>query len=116
MTKVNNPITKSIQFLGDSLDDIKAFPANARRDAGHELDRVQRDLEPSDWKPMKSIGAGVREIRIRDEQGIYRVLYVAKYLDSVLVLHAFKKKTGKTAKKDIDTAKQRLKIVLQEIK
>jgi phage-related protein len=55
---------KNLRFIGSSLDDMRDFPADARRQAGFELDAVQRGLEPSDWKPMASIGTGVREIRI----------------------------------------------------
>jgi len=105
---------KYIDFIGSSLEAIKGFPDKAKRQVGHELDRVQRGQEPSDWKPMKSIGQGVREIRIKDEQGIYRVVYVVKFLDLVHVLHAFKKKTEKTAKHDLDLAKKRLKQLIQE--
>jgi phage-related protein len=59
---------------------------------------------------------GVKEIRVKDEQGIFRVIYVVKYLDRIIVLHAFQKKTQKTAKKDLDLAKQRLKLVLEDVK
>ncbi len=52
---------KPLEFVGSSLDDLKEFPAEARRAAGFELSFVQRGLEPSDWKPMKEVGAGVRE-------------------------------------------------------
>jgi len=63
---------------------------------------------PTDWKPMPSIGPGVREIRIKHE-GQYRVIYVAKFADVVYVLHAFRKKTRKTRKQDIDAAQHALK-------
>ena len=66
---------KSIQFLGSALDDLRAFPILARREAGYQLDQVQRGNEPDDWKPMTSIGQGVRKIRIRDEAGAFRVIY-----------------------------------------
>ncbi len=105
---------KTIAFLGGSLEAIKAFPLKARREAGYELNRVQHGENPHDWKPMKSIGAGVRELRIRDESGIFRVVYVVKYLDQVHVLHAFQKKTFKTSRQDLDLAKQRLQLLLQE--
>lgn len=81
---------------------------------GHELDRVQRGQVPSDWKPMKSLGVGVREIRLKDEQGIYSVVYVVKHMNLIHVLHAFQKKTEKTSKGDLDMAKQRLKKLLKE--
>jgi hypothetical protein len=46
---------KPIAFKWTSLDDLRAFPSKARREAGHQLDRVQRGLEPNDWKPMPSV-------------------------------------------------------------
>lgn len=107
---------KRIFFVGNALKDLKAFPESARSDAGYALREVQKGNEPSDWKPMSSIGSGVKEIRIKDAKGIFRVIYVLKYLDRVNVLHAFQKKTQKTAKQDIELAKQRLKVVLEEIK
>jgi phage-related protein len=58
---------KPIEFRGDSLDRLRELPEEARREAGFQLDRVQRGLEPFDWKPMSSVGAGVREIRVRSE-------------------------------------------------
>ena len=57
---------KPLQFVGSSHDDLKSFPDEARRDAGFNLDFVQRGLEPENWKPMKTVGPGVREIRLRD--------------------------------------------------
>ena len=99
---------KSIVFLGSSLDDLRGFPADARRQAGYQLDRVQRGLDPDDWRPMPSIGAGVREIRVRERAGAFRVIYVATFADAVYVLHAFQKKTRQTAKRDLDLAASRL--------
>ncbi|MCA9942184.1 MAG: type II toxin-antitoxin system RelE/ParE family toxin [Anaerolineales bacterium] len=69
---------------------------------------IQRGLDPSDWKPMKTVGSGVREIRIR-VLGEWRVLYVAKFADAVYVLHTFQKKTQKTRRNDIEIARQRYK-------
>lgn len=98
-----------IAFLGGSLDDLRGFPADARRQAGYQLDRVQRGLDPDDWGPMPSIGAGVREIRVRERAGAFRVIYVATFADVVYVLHAFRKKTRQTAKRDVDLAASRLR-------
>jgi phage-related protein len=58
---------------------------------------------------MPTVGAGVREIRIRAESGAYRVIYVATFADAIHVLHAFHKKSQKTAVRDLDTASARLK-------
>ena len=103
---------KDIQFIGRSLEIIRDFPDAAKREAGYQLDRVQHGLDPIDWKPMSSIGPGVREIRIKHE-GQYRVIYIAKFEEAIYVLHAFQKKTQKTNKQDIDAAKRALK-TLQE--
>ena len=103
---------KDVRFAGSSLDDLKNFPASARRDAGFELSNVQSGLQPTDWKPMSTVGAGVGEIRIKDEAGIYRVIYVARFEEAVYVLHAFEKKTRKTRKADIDLAKARYKALV----
>jgi|SRR5687767_8556521 phage-related protein len=105
---------KSIEFLGDSLDCLREFPKQTRREAGFQLDRVQRNLQPFDWKPMSTVGAGVREIRIRDDTGAYRVLYVAKFEDAVYVLHCFQKKTQTTPKRDIDVAEKRYRELVKE--
>ena len=99
---------KPLKFMGSSLDDLRNFPEEARRAAGFELRAVQNGLEPKDWKPIQSVGAGVKEIRIR-VLGEWRVIYVAKVRDAVYVLHAFQKKTRKTSRHDMDLARQRYK-------
>jgi hypothetical protein len=73
-----------------------------RRSAGGGLD-------PDDWRPMPSIGAGVREIRVQDRTGAFRVIYVAALADAIYVLHAFQKKTRQTSKRDLDLATSRLR-------
>jgi phage-related protein len=88
---------------------LRKFPEAARKEAGVQLHKVQMGLDPSDWKPMATVGAGVREIRIRDEAGAFRVLYVANVGDAVDVLHAFQKKTQQTAKRHLDLATSRLR-------
>ena len=99
---------KSIIFLGRSLEALREFPSSAKRASGYELDKVQRGFDPKDWKAMPGLGPGVREIRIRIE-GAWRVVYVANRSDAVYVLHAFQKKTQRTAKQDIDSIKAALK-------
>lgn len=101
---------KPLTFLGSSLDDLKAFPAAARRSAGYELSRIQEGHDPSDWKPMPSVGTGVYEIRIH-EDGEFRVFYVTKRTNAIYVLHAFRKKTQQTRKADIELGRQRLKLI-----
>ena len=100
---------KPIAFLGDSLAQLRDFPANARTQAGYQLREVQKGLDPGDWKPMKTVGPGVRELRIREPGGAFRVIYLASVGEQVVVLHAFQKKTQQTPQRDIDLAASRLR-------
>ena len=102
---------KPLHFMGSSYGDLKTFPHAARRDAGFNLDAVQRGLEPEDWKPLRTIGAGVNEIRVRDATGAYRVIYLATRPEAVYVLHCFQKKTEKTSQHDIELARKRFKAI-----
>jgi len=106
---------KRIQWLGTSLNAVREFPADARNLAGQELRLVQSGLMPTDFKPMATVGAGAYEIRIRAGNQ-YRVIYVAKFASSVYVLHAFVKKTPKTAQPDIEMAKSRYALLIKEKK
>ncbi|MBK1642306.1 type II toxin-antitoxin system RelE/ParE family toxin [Chromatium okenii] len=105
---------KPIQFLGTSLDDLRSFPVSARREAGYQLDQVQHGHEPDDWKPMVTVGQSVREIRIRDASGGFRIIYVAKFANAIYVLHCFQKKTQKTSISDLSIAKKRYRDLIQE--
>ncbi len=107
--------SKPVEFRGSALADLRSFPQAARREAGYQLDRVQRGREPDDWKPINSVGRGVKEIRIRDASGAFRVLYVAKFAEAIYVLHCFQKKTQKTRKADLDLAGQRYRDLLKEL-
>lgn len=97
---------KKITWLGNSHAIVKEYPGSVKQEIGYNLDKVQRGLDPYDWKPMSSVGHGVKEIRIH-EANQYRVLYVAKFEESIYVLHAFVKKTQQTLKREIAQAKQR---------
>jgi len=97
---------KLLKFAGSSLSDLREFPAEARRAAGFELWQVQCGLMPSDFKPLLGVGPGAYEIRVHVE-GEWRVIYVAKFSDSIYVLHAFQKKTRKTRKEDLELAHRR---------
>ena len=105
--------TKPVEFRGNALDELRSFPEGARRDAGYQIDRVQHGYEPDDWKPMPTVGKGVREIRIREATGAFRVIYLTKLEDAVYVLHCFQKKTQKTATSDIDLARNRYKELMR---
>ena len=101
-------IMKKINWMGSSYKDLISFPKDAKQLAGFNLDRVQRGLEPKDWKPMASIGTSVKEIRIHTATE-YRIIYLANRGDAIYVLHSFVKKTEKTSKKDLELASKRFK-------
>jgi phage-related protein len=105
---------KPVTFLGDSKARLREFPDGARHDAGQELLRVPFGSDPLDWKPMAGIGKGIREIRVSDRPGEFRVVYVANIGSAVYVLHAFHKKSQKTPQRDIELAKSRLAMILKE--
>lgn len=102
---------KPLKFIGSSQDDLREMPAAVRHALGIELMTVQYGGEPSDFKPMQGVGAGAYELRYRDTNGAFRVIYVAKLADAVYVLHAFQKKTQKTPKADIELAAKRYKLI-----
>lgn len=103
---------KEIRWVGSSYDDLVEFPDEPRRDAGFQLSKVQAGLEPEDWKPFDDVVAGTKEIRIRDNSGIFRVMYVAKFEEAVYVLHCFQKKTQATSKHDKEIAETRYRAVV----
>ena len=100
---------KAVVWMGRSKEDLIAFPEEARREAGYQLECVQRGLEPKNWKPMGLIGVGVKEIRVLDASGAYRVIYLATRPEGVYVLHCFQKKTQKTGRQDLALAQTRFK-------
>ena len=102
---------RPLVWLGNSREDLRTFPADARRVAGFQLWRVQRGLEPNDWKPMPTVGPGVQEIRIHTDLE-HRVFYIAKFREGIYVLHAFEKRSGKTPKRELEIAKTQLRLLL----
>jgi phage-related protein len=101
---------KALHFLGSSLADLRRFPAEARRDAGFQLDAVQRGLDPTDWKSVVGVGAGVREIRIH-VLGEWRVIYVSRVAAAVFVLHCFEKKSRRIRREDLEVVRQRYRLI-----
>ena len=101
---------KPVVWVGSSRSDVREFPRPARRRIGFELQALQRGQEPTDFKPMPSVGSGVYEIRIH-AQNAYRVFYVAKFEEAIYVLHAFQKKTQKTAGYEIDLGRRLFRAV-----
>ncbi len=107
---------KPLKFVDPSRKDLSNMPSGARQALGMELMRVQFGGEPLDFKPMATVRAGVCEVRVRDDGGAFRVIYVAKFADAVYVLHAFQKKTQKTTKADIDLAASRYRALVAALK
>jgi phage-related protein len=105
-------LDKPLSWVGSSLEAVRRFPADARQAAGYELRRVQQGLMPADWKPMRTVGPGVMEIRVHTTLE-HRVFFVAKFEEAVYVQHAFEKRTRQTAQADIELASKRLAAVLQ---
>lgn len=108
------PVEKPIEFRGSSLKDLRDFPKAIREDCGYQLHKVQTGEQPDNFKPMAIIGKGVEEIRVKDEDGIFRVMYTAKFDEAVYVLHAFQKKTEQTSSRDIELAKTRFKQLVDD--
>ena len=102
-------MSKRLLWIGSSADDLSGFPEQARRRAGYQLRRIQEGEEPDDWRPMPTVGPGVREIRIEIEDGWFRVFYVVWSQDAVYVLHSFQKSTTRTAQADIELGQARYK-------
>ena len=64
---------------------------------------------------MNTVGQGVREVRIRDAPGAFRIIDIAKFVDAIYVLHYFQKKTERPSKADLDLAAKRYRDVLKEL-
>lgn len=102
---------KEIMWVGSSLQDLRDFPEVPRQRAGFQLELLQEGEEPDDFKPMKSVGKGVQEIRIACDDGAFRVFYVVNRPEAIYVLHAFRKTTQKTEKRDLDLGRTRYKLL-----
>lgn len=110
-------IARPVRWVGAADRELKAFPDEARQEAGYALWRVQQGREPSDWKPMYAVGAGVCEIRVRTSGPRvvqHRVIYVARYAEAVYVLHAFAKKSARTSQHNIEVARARYRTLLRQ--
>ena len=107
----HSPPVKPVVWMGSSREDVKEFPEAVQDSVGFELYRIQCGLQPKDWKPMTSIGTGVKEVRVREEAGVFRVIYLATRPEGVYVLHCFQKKTQRTSRSDLELATKRFKAI-----
>jgi phage-related protein len=101
---------KSVIWMGSSKEDLRAFPDEARREVGYQLEH-QEGVDPDNWKPMPAVGPGVREIRVRESSGAFRCIYLATRPEGLYVLHCFQKKTQKTSQQDLDLARRRFRSI-----
>jgi phage-related protein len=102
---------KPVIWMGGSKEDLKAFPEDARPEIGYQLEHVQEGVDPDDWKPMSIVGAGVREIRVRESSGAFRCIYLATRPEGIYILRCFQKKSQKTSRQDVDLAQARFKSI-----
>jgi phage-related protein len=84
---------KRVTWIGSSKRDLVTCAPEVLAVAGRELERVQCGGDPTDWKPMPSLGRGAREIRVHVD-GELRVFYVATFPEAVYVLHVREKDQG----------------------
>jgi phage-related protein len=107
----NQPLVPVV-FQGDSRRLLRGFPDGVQSDLGYALYRLQLGQTPPDRKAVREVGAGVYELREEDQKTWYRVLYVRRAKE-IQVLHCFEKRSNSIERKDIETAKARLKRVLE---
>lgn len=101
---------KQVEFLGDTRETVRRWGKEVKERVGIELYRLQQGKNPTDFKPMKDVGSGVSEIRIK-HNGQFRVIYTAKFQNTIYVLGAFQKKTQKTPKQELENVRNRLKLI-----
>ncbi|MBX9772001.1 MAG: type II toxin-antitoxin system RelE/ParE family toxin [Candidatus Obscuribacterales bacterium] len=106
---------KPVEWMHGSVrEELRRWPAIARRTVGRQLNKVQKGEAPNHFREMPSIGLGVKEIKAVSDGDQYRLIYVAKFAEAVYVLHAItRKKTEKTRKKDLDMAKSRYRVLIE---
>ena len=110
------PPDAELHFEGDSLEVLSGFPDGVKRSLGFSLRQLQIGREPtSQIRSMSSIGPGVYELKEADERAWYRVIYLSRIENTIYVLHCFEKESRKTDRRDIELARQRLKLVRQRL-
>jgi phage-related protein len=97
-----------------TLKEVQSFPDPVKKELGYLLFKLQRgeSLSMPHSRPMPSVSKGCSELRVKGEDGAYRVFYFLKIENEIIVFHAFKKKTQKTSSKDIYLGKKNLKDML----
>jgi phage-related protein len=95
-------------------DAIRRFPKDVRIRLGRGLFRLQlgEPIGMPNSRPMSAVATGVSELRVKGEDGIFRVFYYTASPQGVLVFHAFVKKTQRTPPLEVELARKRLKELL----
>ena len=95
---------------------VKRFPEGVRRELGKAIFDLQKGetLSMPLSRPMPSVAEGVEELRVKDRTGAYRVFYLAKLANAILIFHAFTKKTQRTPPREIALGQRRLKEMIYE--
>ncbi len=115
MATAQKPV--DLDFRGDSKEVLSSFPLAVKATFGFNVRRLQNgESAVCETRPMPSVGSGVFELKEQDERTWYRVMYLAKVMDVIYVLHCFEKNTNKTSLRDLDTAQARLKEVNAEMR
>jgi phage-related protein len=109
---------KEIKWNKEALAFVRGLTDSTKREIGSLLMALQLgiNLGPPQAKPMKIIDKNAFELRIKDRLGNYRIIYVVKLGDEILIPHAFNKKTQKTLRVDIDLSIKRLREMKNENK
>ena len=86
------------------------FSSSARIEAGFLFRFLQivETLSMPHSRPMPGIGKNCHELRINDENSIWRIIYRIDN-DAIVILEVFNKKTQQTPKKIINVCKKRIK-------
>jgi len=101
-----------VVFQGDSNRALRGFPDGVKQNLGYALYQLQLGQVPADRKVVREVGAGVYELREEDERTWYRIPYT-RMRNAIQVLHCFEKRSNTIEQKDIETAKTRLRRVLE---
>jgi len=108
---------KGFAFVSDAAErEYMDLPKDVLAEFGTSLRAVQEDKKP--FLPIKSlndIGAGLIELKINGSPA-YRCVYIAKFMNTVFVLHSFVKTTNGVDRQAMKTAKARMKELKGELK
>ena len=87
------------------------FGKAARLEAGFLLGKLQKGDKPAmpHSRPMPTVGARCHELRINEENKIWRIIYRID-ADAVVILEVFEKKTNQTPRRIIETCRTRIKL------